>query len=148
MKIPAIVGASTNKVIGVDNKIPWHMPADLQHFKKITSGHHIIMGRKNHESIGRALPNRTNVIITQNRQYFVSGTHIVHSLEDALELAYKNNEKEAFIIGGGMIYALAMALVDSIYYTEIHTQVEGDIFFPEISEELWECKKQEFHNDF
>lgn len=145
MKISAIVAASSNNAIGKNNDMPWHMPADLKHFKSITSGHHIIMGRKNYQSIGRPLPNRTNVIITSNRQFYAAGCKIVHSLEDALTIAHEARETEAFIIGGGSIYDLAMPVIDKIYFTEIHAQIEGDVFFPTLSEERWTCVQEEFH---
>ena len=146
MKISAIVAAASNNVIGKNNDMPWHMPADLKHFKSITTGHHIIMGRKNYQSIGRPLPNRTNVIITSNRQFYVSGCKIVHSLEEALTIAHEANEREAFIIGGGSIYNLALPIIDKIYFTEIHAQIEGDVFFPALSNKLWSCVQKEFHS--
>ncbi|MEO1434782.1 MAG: dihydrofolate reductase, partial [Bacteroidota bacterium] len=130
MKISIIVAQTENRVIGKDNDIPWYLPADLKYFKKVTTGHHIIMGRKCYESIGRPLPNRANVILTRRMDFHAEGCIVTHSLEEALDIARRNEETEAFIIGGGEIYNLAMPLVDQIYLTQVHTELEGDIYFP------------------
>lgn len=138
MVISCIVASAKNNVIGKDNKMPWHLPADLAYFKKITSGHHILLGRKNFESIGRPLPNRTNVIITGDKEFACSNCMVTYSIEEALSVAYNNGEEEVFIIGGGMIYEQSKDLWDKIYLTEIDLEVEGDVFFPELNWEKWE----------
>lgn len=137
MLISAIVAVASNQVIGADNQIPWYLPADLKYFKKVTLGHHIIMGRKNFESIGRALPGRTNVVITRNPFYIATNCVVVHSLEEALQFAADNNETEAFVIGGGDIYRQSMPLLDRLYLTRVACNPEGDVFFPEIAPEEW-----------
>ena len=141
MKISLIAGIANNNVIGYNNKMPWLLPADLKYFKEVTTGHYIIMGRKNFESIGRALPNRTSVIITRNANYRApEGCLIVNSLNDALRLA--KNEDEVFIIGGGEIYKMAMPMADKLYITKIDLDCEGDVFFPDISTEHWKLVDQ------
>jgi dihydrofolate reductase len=140
--ISIIVAVAENNVIGKDNSLIWHLPRDLKHFKETTSGHYIIMGRKTLESNGRPLPNRTNVIITRDENYKAEGCIVVHSLEDALEEA--KNDSEAFIIGGGVIYEMAMPLVDRIYLTKIHHTFEGDTYFPEIKMDEWKVTEESF----
>ena len=112
MIVSAIVAVAKNNVIGINNGIPWYLPADLKYFKKTTLNHHIIMGRKSYESIGRPLPKRTNVIVTRDPFFMASNCLVVHSVEEGLQLALDNNETEAFIIGGGEIYRLGMPFVD------------------------------------
>jgi dihydrofolate reductase len=146
MRISAIAAMSLNRVIGKDNQIPWHMPADLRFFQRTTTGHFVIMGRKNYDSMGRPLSNRTNVIITRNPFYVSSGCLVVHSLEAALGLAYNAGEEEAFIIGGGEIYLLAMDYLDRIYLTTIDAQVDGDVYFPELTIEDWRVVHEESHD--
>ncbi len=138
MIISAIVAATRNWVIGKDNEIPWYLPSDLKYFKKTTLDHHIIMGRKNYESIGRPLPKRVNIVVTRKKGYEAPGCVVVHSIEDALKVARDNKETEAFICGGGEIYKQTMDIIDRLYFTEIEATVEGDIFFPEFSEDDWE----------
>ena len=145
MRISAIVAMANNRVIGKDNEIPWYLPADLKYFKKITLGHHIIMGRKCYESIGRPLPKRTNVIITRNLFYMSSGSLVVHSLEEALQLARENEETEAFIIGGAQIYDLAMPLVSRLYLTEVDLEADGDVLFSELDMSKWELVSEVAH---
>ncbi|MDY6801499.1 MAG: dihydrofolate reductase [Bacteroidota bacterium] len=141
-----IVAVAENNVIGKDNDLIWHLPRDLKHFKETTSGHYIIMGRKTFESNGRPLPNRTNVIITRDKNYTVEGCVVVHSLEEAIKEA--QSDSEAFIIGGGKIYELALPLVDRIYLTKIHHSFEGDTYFPEINMDEWEITdKRDFEAD-
>lgn len=138
-----IVAAAENNAIGKDNKLLWHLPDDLKHFKNTTKGHHIIMGRKTFESNGRPLPKRTNIIITKNKDFTADGCLIVHSMDEALEIA--KNDNEPFIIGGETIYRQAMPLAERIYLTRVHTEIEGDTFFPEIDENEWEEKSREYH---
>ncbi|HAF30202.1 MAG TPA: dihydrofolate reductase [Bacteroidales bacterium] len=141
-----IVAIAENNVIGKDNDLIWHLPRDMKHFKDTTTGHYIIMGRKTFESNGKPLPNRTNIIITRDKNYKAEGCIIVNSLEDAIEEA--KNDTEAFIIGGGVIYKLAMPLVDRIYLTKIHHSFDGDTFFPEINMNDWiEADRRDFEPD-
>jgi len=137
MIVSAIVAMSKNRVIGKDNKIPWHLPADLKYFKKTTLNHHIILGRKCYESIGKPLPNRVNIVVTRDTKYKASGCVIVHSIEEALDYARRHDETEVFIAGGGEIYKQTMHLWDKLYLTEVDTQAEGDVFFCEIIEKEW-----------
>lgn len=141
MKISCIVAAANNNVIGKDNQIPWYLPADLKYFKKMTTGHHIIMGRNCFESIGRALPKRTNVIITRDMFYTVSNCLIAHSVGEALSIAEANGEKEAFIIGGGQIYDQTIDLWDKLYLTQVDLETEGDVFFPKLDMSQWKKTK-------
>ena len=152
MKISLIVAAAENGVIGKDNNLIWHLPKDMKFFKETTTGHHVIMGRKNFESIPHKyspLPNRTNIIITRQSDYVAKGCVVVNSLEEALEFARDNGEGEAFIIGGGQIYKLALdkGLVDKIYLTKIHYSFDGDTFMPPLSSNWIETKKIEHPAD-
>lgn len=141
-----IVAVAENNVIGKDNDLIWHLPRDLKHFKETTTGHYVIQGRKTYESYGKPLPNRTNVIITRDKDYTAGGCIVVHSLEEALKEA--KNDAEPFIIGGGRIYEQALPLVDRIYLTKIHHSFEGDTYFPEIDLDEWEITdKRDFETD-
>jgi dihydrofolate reductase len=142
MKVSAIVAVSANNVIGKDNDLIWRLSEDLKRFKRITSGHSIIMGRLNYESIGRPLPNRTNIIITRQTDYQVEGCVVVNSVEEALNVARENGDDEAFIIGGAQIYRLAMPLVEKIYLTEVHQEFDGDVFFDELGDEWQEVHRE------
>ena len=155
MIVSIIVAASTNNVIGKDNDLIWHMPNDMNFFKETTQARHVIMGRKNFESIPhkfRPLPNRTNIIVTRDVNYKAEDVLVVNSLEDGIEFAKANNEIETFVIGGGEIYKLALErnLIDKIYLTRIHHNFEGDTYFPNLSN-LWEvtnrkdCYKDDRH---
>ena len=142
MKVSLIVAVSQNGVIGKDNDLIWNLPKDMKFFKETTLDHHVIMGRKNFESIPhkfRPLPNRTNVVVTKQADYFAKDCIIVNSIEDGLNIARENGDKEPFIIGGGQIYKIALKkkLVDKIYLTKVHHSFEGDTFFPELTSE-WE----------
>ena len=144
--LSAIVAMAENRVIGKDNRLPWHLPADLQHFKSITTGHTIIMGRKTYESIGRPLPNRTNIILTRDKQFSAPGCVVCTSLEEALR--YVDGSNEAFIIGGAEIYRQLLAKVQRIYLTIVHEQIVGDAYFPELDEKEWkEVKREAFEAD-
>jgi len=155
MIVSIIVAASTNNVIGKDNDLIWHMPNDMNFFKETTQARHVIMGRKNFESIPhkfRPLPNRTNIIVTRDVNYRAEDVLVVNSLEDGIDFAKANNEIETFVIGGGEIYKLALErnLIDKIYLTRIHHNFEGDTYFPNLSN-LWEvtnrkdCYKDDRH---
>ena len=145
MKISLIAAVANNNVIGKDNDLIWRLPADLKYFKQTTTGHHIIMGRKNYESIGKPLPNRTSIIITRQEDYEASGCIVVHSLEEALK-AVKNDD-EPFIIGGGKIYKQSIAIVNKLYITHIHHDFEGDTFFPEITDKWQIISKKDYRPD-
>ena len=152
MKVSLIVAVSKNGVIGKDNDLIWHLPKDMFFFKETTTGHHVIMGRKNLESIPkkyRPLSKRTNVVITRKTDYIAEGCTVVNSLEVALEIAKKNGDNEPFIIGGGEIYKLALKknLVDKIYLTKINNTFEGDTFFPELSKEWKEINRENHKAD-
>jgi dihydrofolate reductase len=144
MKISIIAAMGDNNVIGSHGKIPWHLPADFKRFKELTMGHPIIMGNKTFESIGKPLPGRTNIVLAKDQGYAAEGCVVVHSLDAALELAEKETD-EAFIIGGGMVYALAMPVADRIYLTKVSGMFEGDTFFPEIDENKWMLTDSEPH---
>lgn len=135
--ITIIAAIAKNYALGKDNDLIWHLSADLQRFKKITSGHHILMGRNTFESIGKPLPNRTTIIITRNRDYEKDGCLIANSLEEALELA--KNDDEIYVIGGAQIYKYALEnnLVDAMEITLVHQEFEADAFFPEIDKTVW-----------
>lgn len=145
MTVSAIVAIAKNRVIGHQNQIPWYLPADLKYFKKVTTGHHVIMGRKSYESIGRPLPNRTNVVITRDPYFIATGCMVVHSLLEALEFAQSNGETEAFVIGGGEIYQQSWPYLDRIYLTEVETAPEGSVFFPAMDENEWIAVSAEAH---
>jgi dihydrofolate reductase len=146
MLISCIVARSKNNVIGKDNEIPWYLPADLQYFKKITLGHHVLMGRNCYVSIGRPLPKRTNVIITRDPFFISSNCLVARSIDEALRLAYENGETEAFIIGGGQIYEQTKDLWDRLYLTEVDIETEGDVFFPDTDlENDWQLISESIH---
>lgn len=143
--ITIIAAIAENNALGKDNDLIWHLPADLKRFKKVTSGHHIVMGRNTFESIGKPLPNRTTVIITRNNKYQQEGCKIVHAIKDALEIA--KDDSEVYLIGGAQIYkqALEENLVDRLDITRVHQYFEADVFFPKIDLKIW---KEIFREDF
>ena len=145
MIVSAIVATAKNNVIGAKNDIPWYLPADLKYFKKVTINHHIIMGRKCFDSIGKPLPKRHNIIVTRDLFYIASNCIVVHSLEDALSLAEQNEEEEVFIIGGGQIYAQSIQYWDRLYLTEVDLEIEGDVHFPEVNFAEWELVSSDPH---
>ena len=145
MIISQIAAMSRNRVIGRDNTLPWHMPDDLAYFFRITKGHHIIMGRRNYESNGKALPGRVNIVVTRNKDYLAPGCMVVHSVQEALDYAKKQGEKEVFIVGGGTLYAATLTITERIYLTLLDAYVEGDTFFPELDPQLWQVVSEEFH---
>ena len=136
MLISLIVAVAKNGVIGKDNKLPWHLPADLQFFKKTTLGNPIIMGRKNFESIGRILPGRANIVLTKNPSFSADGVLAVHSLKEAFETAQKNGANECFIIGGAEIYKQALPFCKKLYVTRVHGVFEGDTYMPEFEKDF------------
>jgi dihydrofolate reductase len=135
MKLSIIVAMANNRVIGLENQMPWHLSADLKRFKEITMGKPILMGRKTFESIGRPLPGRTNIIISRNKAYSPSGCQVFSSIEQALK-AHKN-ATEIMVIGGSGIYKTLLPLTDRIYLTQINSTFEGDVFFPETKSSHW-----------
>ena len=142
--ITIIVAKAANNIIGNDNQLIWHLPNDLKRFKALTSGHPIIMGRKTYESIGRPLPNRTNIVITRNADWKADGIITANSLEKAIEIA-SEIDSEIFILGGGNIYQQSMELANVLEVTEVHQDFDGDTSFPEINEEIWEETFREKH---
>ena len=135
--INIVVAKASNNVIGAKNDLIWHLPNDLKHFKSITSGHPIIMGRKTFESLGRPLPNRTNIVVTRDQNWNAEGIEIASSLAKAIESAKKIDD-DIYIIGGGNIYKQAMEFTDVLYITEVHHEFDGDTYFPEIDSDEWE----------
>lgn len=135
MRLSAIVAMSENRVIGKDNQLPWHLPADLKHFKEVTLGKPILMGRKTFESIGHALPGRPNFVITRDANYIAPGCTVMHSVDAALAAISEN--EESFVIGGSVLFQQLLPRVQRLYLTIIHDVFEGDIFFPEIIMKEW-----------
>jgi dihydrofolate reductase len=135
--VSLIVATSLNNAIGKDNKMLWHLPEDFKYFKNTTWGMPIIMGRKTFESIGKALPGRTNIVITNNKNWHAENVEVVHTIEDAITLAKKTNATEIFITGGAEIYKQSISIADKIYITKVNTNIDGDTFFPEIDENIW-----------
>lgn len=142
-EITMIAAAAENNALGKDNDLVWHLPDDFRRFKKLTSGHHIIMGRRTFESFPKPLPNRTHVVITRKKDYAKEGAVVVHSLEEALALA--KEDPQPFIIGGGEIYELALPEADKIELTRVHGTFQADAFFPELEEENWNLVSSTFH---
>lgn len=143
MIVSVIVATDLNNGIGKNNQLLWHLPADLKFFKNTTTGHSIIMGRKTFESIGKPLPNRTNIIITRNKELKIEGCIVVKSIEDAINYCKEINETEAFIIGGGEIYQQAIHLADKIYLTKVLHTFDADTFFYELDKNTWKLNSQE-----
>ncbi|MEI8052160.1 MAG: dihydrofolate reductase [Bacteroidota bacterium] len=147
--ISLIVAASTNNAIGKNNQLLWHLPNDLKFFKNTTWGGVVIMGRKTFESVNKPLPGRLNIVITSNKDWAAENVVTANSLEEALEKATAAHYKEIFIIGGGEIYRQSLAIANRIYLTRVHTQIDGDTFFPELNSGEWklvsanECKSDE-----
>jgi dihydrofolate reductase len=135
MTVSLIVAVDENNGIGKDNKLPWHLPADLKHFKSLTTGHPIIMGRKTFESIGKVLPNRRNIVISRQSDYLAEGATVVSSLNDAISTC--KNEDETFVIGGAEIFLFSLPIADILYLTVIHHEFNADTFFPKINKENW-----------
>lgn len=146
MKISLIVAASENHVIGRNNDLPWRLPDDMKFFVKTTKGHHILMGRKNLESFGKLLPNRTNILLTRDSNYQFEGAEIFSDLKQAIDFAKTNGEEELMVIGGGEIYRQCMPMADRIYLTRVHAEIEGDVYFPELDENVWKLQSEQFHD--
>ncbi len=141
MFISLIATLTKNRVIGKNNDLPWHLPDDMKYFMQTTKAHHVIMGRKNYESIPekfRPLPNRTNIVVTRQKDFQAPGCILVNSIEDGIAMARAAGETELFIIGGSEIYALGMPHADLLYLTEIDTTLEGDTWFPSFNKNEWQ----------
>ena len=138
-----IAAIGENNALGKNNQLIWHLPADLKRFKKVTSGHHIIMGRKTFESLGKPLPNRTTIIITRDKNYSADGCLVVHSISDAVKAA--SSDENPFILGGAEIYRQSLEIADVLDLTLVHHPFEADVFFPKIDKTIW---KETFREDF
>ncbi len=150
MRVSLIAAVADNGVIGKENDLVWSLPDDMSFFKASTSGRHVIMGRRNYESIPhkfRPLPGRPNIVMSRNSEYDSRGASLVTSLEDALEIAREAGESEAFIIGGGQIYTMALdaRVVDTMYITHVHGEPDGDAFFPEFDSTQWTLTVLDYH---
>jgi dihydrofolate reductase len=142
-----IAAMANNRVIGADNKMPWHLPADLAHFKRATLGKPVVMGRKTYESIGKALPGRLNIVVTQNNEYSLADATVVSSCEQAIEVAKQVANDEVMIIGGGTLYQHFLPLSDRLYLTQIDLSVKGDTYFPDYNANAkWQMASQEHHS--
>ncbi len=146
MIISSIVAVSNNHAIGLDNDLPWHMPADLKYFKEKTLGHHVLMGRKSFDSVGRPLPGRTNIIVTRNKEWNNSSVIVAHSIPDGILVAQNAGVEELFILGGSNIYFQTQELWDKLYLTKINTEIpNATAFFPELDMEKWKLCSEEPH---
>lgn len=148
MIISLIAALSENRVIGKNNDLPWHLPDDMKYFMQTTKTHHVIMGRKNYDSIPekfRPLPNRTNIVVTRQKNFIAPGCIIVHSIEKGLEIAKQNGETETFIIGGSEIYNQGFPLATRLYLTEIQAHIEGDTYFPKFDKSQWKEVSRKHH---
>lgn len=150
MKISLIAAVAQNGVIGCTNAegkpdMPWHLPDDFAYFKRKTSHYPIIMGRKSLNALGKPLPNRTNIVITRNRDFSAEGVTVVHTLDDALAEAQSINRAEIFVIGGAEIYAMALPVATTLYLTEIQKAYEGDAYFPQFDKAEWQEMSRQHH---
>lgn len=142
-RISIIAAIAKHRVIGLNNTLPWHLPEDLKRFRALTMGHHIVMGRKTYESLGRLLPGRTTVIVSRNKNYTVPGAFVAESLNAALALC--RGDEEVFVIGGAELYRDAIPLANRLYLTEIDADFEGDAYFPEFERAEWIETARESH---
>lgn len=142
-QVTLIAAAAENNALGKDNDLVWHLPDDFKRFKRLTTGHHIIMGRKTFESFPKLLPDRTHIVITRQKDYQPEGAIVVHTLDDALEIA--SIDTQPFVIGGGEIYKQAIDRAKKIELTRVHGTFEADTFFPEIDPTKWELLTSQFH---
>jgi dihydrofolate reductase len=145
MKLSIIVAAATNNVIGRGNDLPWHLSADLRRFKRLTMGHHLLLGRKTFEAIGKPLPGRSMIVVSRGRPTLPEGVALAPSLDAAIELARSAGETEAFVAGGSQIYRLALPRADRLYLTRIHRDFDGDAVFEGFAEQDWRLVKREDH---
>lgn len=142
--LSAIVAIDENGVIGADNDLPWRLSADLRRFRRLTMGHHMIMGRKTWQSINRLLPGRTTVIVTRQSDFQVEGALVANSIEQAIDLC--EGDDEPFIVGGAEIYRASLPFITRLYVTRVHATVSGDAYFPEIEWERWNTISEETHS--
>jgi dihydrofolate reductase len=148
MIVSLIAALTKNNVIGKNNDLPWHLPDDMKYFMQTTKGHYVIMGRKNYESIPekfRPLPNRTNIVVTRQKNFLAPNCIVVNSLEEGLSLAREAGQQEAFIIGGAEIYSRSLDYAHRLYLTEIHGEIEGDTYFPEFEKPDWKEVSRRHH---
>jgi dihydrofolate reductase len=144
MKITLVVAASQNNAIGKDNQLLWHLPKDMRFFKNTTWGMPILMGRKTFESLGsKLLPGRLNIILTQQKNLVLEGAVVVNLIQEAIKVAAEQDYKELMVIGGGQVYQEALPLAQKIWLTRVHTHIEGDVFFPELSLNTWSLLSSE-----
>lgn len=141
--ISIIVAMAKNRTIGIGNTLPWRIPADLQHFKRLTMGHHMIMGRKTFESIGKPLPGRTTVVLSRDRSLKIDGCIVAHSLQEAIDQCA--SDPQVFVVGGADIYMQALNFADRLYITEIQQDIIGDTWFPEFDRAEWQEMSRETH---
>ena len=153
MRVALIAARSENEVIGHEGKIPWRLSADLKRFKALTTGHTLIMGRKTFESIGRPLPERVTIVVSRSRGYTPAGVTVVHSLDDALAVAERGvststppDQTGIFVCGGAEVYRSALPIADHMHLTRVHAIVQGDVHFPEFSDDEWQCAATERHD--
>ena len=140
--ISFLVAVDKNRVMGIDNRLPWRLPADVKFFKEVTMGHPIVMGRKTYDSIGKPLPGRENIILTRNVDYQPEGCTVIHTVEELIQYM-KNKNDEVFVIGGAQLFKEIFPVADRLYITEIHHEFEGDTFFPEFEESEWTLSSSE-----
>ncbi len=145
MIISIVAAASQNDVLGKDNKLPWHLPADMKYFKQLTMGYPVIMGRSTYEALGKALPGRTNIVITRQDNYIAPGCIVVGNVRSAIDAAKKEHQEECFVIGGGDIIRQTLVWADKIYLTRIFHDFDGDTFFPAINKDDWKLVSEEHH---
>lgn len=146
MRISMIAAMADNRVIGIENRIPWHLPADMRRFRVLTMGHHLLMGRKTYESIGKPLPGRTAVVITHSPNFSAPGCIVVNSIEAAIAACH--GDSEIYIIGGAELYRQGLDFADRIYLTEVQAEIAGDAYFPEFDLSVWkEVNRERFEPD-
>jgi dihydrofolate reductase len=146
MRLSLIAAVSDNGIIGRGQDLPWRLSADLKRFKSLTMGHHIVMGRKTFESIGRPLPGRTLVVVSRQPNFAAENVLVTTSLFDAIELAQHAGDSEVFVIGGGEIYRQAIDIVDRMFLTRVHASIEGDVYFPPVIFDDWQLVAEQHHD--
>ncbi|MDF2939788.1 MAG: hypothetical protein K0R66_430 [Gammaproteobacteria bacterium] len=139
MKLSGVIAYSLNRVMGKNNQLPWHLPDDLKHFKALTVGKPVLMGRKTYDSIGRPLPNRRNIILSRDKALSIPGCEVIHSLD---ELA---SDQEVAVIGGAEIFKMLLPKIETLYLTEVQANIEGDVYFPELNPTEWKELSREHH---
>lgn len=145
MIISILVAMDEKRGIGKAGKLPWHLSADLKRFRELTMGHHLIVGRKTFESIGKPLPGRQTIVVTRDANFKHKGCFVAHSVQDSIALARERKETEVFVIGGAEIYARAIDATDRVYLTQVHAEVDADTFFPELEHDAWIETQHAYH---